>query len=347
MVVNSLDGGVAQFIYNYCSNMNLSHLDINIYAEQNHSELYKRKFAEIGVEITKIPRKKDNIYVYLKTMYQIFKVKKYDIIHCHLTLMNFLPLAVAKKCEIPTRISHSHMAEPLTILKRLFRILSNSFCTERFACSEAAGNFLFKDKRYIIFRNAIEVEKYEFDASIRYSERRNLGIRDDDFVVGHVGRFTKQKNHKYLIDVYKEILNIKKNSKLILIGEGEQKKIIEDRIKEDHLSDNVIFLGEILDVNRKMNIFDVFVLPSLYEGLPLVGVEAQANGIPCFFSTNITKEIAINQNAYFLCIKEKPSYWAKEIISKSVRNQVSSTLNTRGYNIKLEARKLETFYIQN
>ena len=225
---------------------------------------------------------------------------------------------------MPVRIAHSHSTSnprewKKNLMKNALRPFSKVWATDYFACSELAGRYLFGDKAFDkgevkIIRNAIDAEKFKFDPEARKKLRKEIRIADDDFVIGHIGRFVEQKNHRFLIDVFAEVKKKKKNAKLVLAGQGPLLEEIEQKVKDLGLEKDVFFLGQRSDTDKLYSVFDVFCLPSLYEGLPVVGVEAQANGVPCIFSDRITEEAAVKKNVALVDINDYGEDMAESIL---------------------------------
>lgn len=252
---------------------------------------------------------------------------------------------------MPVRIAHSHSTSnpkewKKNLLKNALRPFSKKYATDYFACSELAGRYLFGDKTFNkgevkIIHNAIDVEKFKYDPEARKKLRKEIGIKDSDFVIGHIGRFVEQKNHRFLIDIFTKVKKEKKNAKLVLVGQGPLREEIEERVKNLGLEKDVFFLGQRSDTNKLYSVFDVFCLPSLYEGLPVVGVEAQANGVPCVFSDRITKEIFVSQNLEIIDIDDLSS--AVKVFLKSSKRKMS---NLQKYNISETASSIEEIYVE-
>lgn len=239
-------------------------------------------------------------------------------------------------------------------MKQVLRPFSKVFANRYFCCSELAGSWLFGNKTYnqgkvYLLNNAIDVDKFKYDEKIRKSKRKELKIKDKDLVIGHIGRFVQQKNHSFLIDIFNEVHKQNKNTILLLAGEGPLKEEIENKVKELGLEKNVMFLGQRNDANELYQAMDIFLLPSLYEGLPVVGVEAQAAGLPCFFSTDMTKETKVLQTTKFIPLTHTSQYWGKEILKQlnsSTRGDTEKEITKNDFNIKVEATKLEQQYIK-
>ena len=197
-----------------------------------------------------------------------------------------------------------------------------------------------------VLNNAINTKQYRFDKEKRVQMRRSLGVSDDEFVIGHVGRFSPVKNHLFLLKVYKEILKEKK-SKLLMVGDGQLRKEIEQEIERLGIASNVILTGVRQDVCDLMQAMDVFVLPSLYEGLGIVGVEAQAAGLPCVFSENIPQEVILTNDAKRIALTTSMDEWAKQILEmrNKERTDTYDVICRAGYDINNNVKKLEEYYL--
>jgi glycosyltransferase EpsF len=244
--------------------------------------------------------------------------------------LSVFTLFAAKQAGVPVRIAHSHSTLgkgefKRNIMKTLLRPFSRLYPTLLLACSEHAGRWLFGDKafdkgRVKVMRNAIDVNCFRFNLQIRERVRKDLGI-SEKLVIGHAGRFVSVKNHLFLFDIFKEVHSQRQDSVLLLVGDGELRTAAEERVKQYGLSDCVLFLGLRDDVHELYQAMDVFVLPSLYEGLPVVGVEAQCAGLPCLFSNRFTKETISGRLSEMVPLEIGARKWARMIIRQSSKNR--------------------------
>lgn len=269
--------------------------------------------------------------------------------------LNVFPLYCAYKEKIPVRIAHSHSTSnkkewKKNILKNVLKKFSKIFATHYFSCSEHAGRWLFGDSTFekgkvTIIKNAINIEKFKYNESIRNKLRKELNV-ENKLVLGHVGRFMKQKNHEFLINVFNEIYKENKDIVLILIGNGPLEEKIKNKVKDLEIEENVKFLGVKDNVNEYMQAMDMFLFPSLYEGLGIVAVEAQCSGLKCLVSTEVPKEVKLTKNIKF--IENNEELWKKTIIKES-KNIGSRQIDLKevysnGYNIENSAKQLEKIY---
>ena len=360
-----MDGGVEAVILNYFRNINKSKFVFDFVIDSDSTDNnFINEIQELGGTIIKCPPYQ-KLHKYNKFLYKLFKEKNYDIVHSNINTLSVFPLRMAEKAGIKIRIAHSHSTSnpkewKKNLLKNILRPFSKKYANVYFACSELAGRWLFGNKTFdegkvTIINNAIDVEKFIYNEDIRKKVRNELKekckseINDDTLVVGHIGRFVKQKNHDFLIDIFNEVHKRKENSVLVLVGQGPLQKEIEEKVKILGLQDCVLFLGQRNDANELYQAMDVFVLPSLYEGLPVVGVEAQASGLLCELSNAMTKETKILDTTNFIDLSLSAEEWAEKILdgqNKFVRKNMTEELKDSGYDIKKEAKKLEDKYFE-
>ena len=347
-------GGIESYMMNYYRHFDhkIIQIDFVVHNAGGYG-YYDEEIKNLGGQIFTLPQKSKHPLSYTTLLKTILKKGNYKIIHTHMDAMGAWVLKVAQNCGIPVRIAHSHNTKHLTNnpIKLFFleqaRKKINQYATHRMACSEMAGKWLFKDQPFQIIRNAIEAEMFKFNPEARRQIRQKYNIKNN-FLIGHVGRFDTQKNHMFLLDVFAEIHKTIPKSKLILIGEGHLKEAIQQKISTLNLEEHVILTGVRDDVNLFYNAFDLFVLPSLFEGLPVVAIENQANGCPTFLSSEITRETQISTDIDFIDLKKE--LWYKKIIEyiethKTPRTDLHFDIQASGYDIKTEAQKLQEIYI--
>lgn len=297
-----------------------------------------------------------NIPAYWRFVRNFFAehASEYDIIHVHIPNNAFLLLYYARKYGIPVRIVHSHNARGADgIVKKIRNFILNKwgllYANRFFACSKKAGDYLFgadKAKKVQIINNAIELQKYRFDERTRADIREKLGV-GQAFLLGNVGRFVEQKNQMFLLDILRQLRHRGSDCKLLLLGDGQLGRELHDRVEELGLQDAVIFCGVVSDVWKYLSAMDVFVLPSLFEGLPVVLVEAQASGLSCVVSANVTRETALSDKVQFIGLDE-PDKWvfAIEALAHTRENRGRQTDMTElaAYDICTQAKLLEEIY---
>ena len=353
----AVNGGTEAFAMNYYQNIDRTKVQFDFLVESTSRIIDKDKIESMGGHVVIIPSYK-NPLKYVQTLTKIFKENKYDIVHSNMNTLSYFTLKAAKRAGIKVRIAHSHSTSnpnefTRNFIKNTLRPLSKKYATNYFACSELAGRYLFGDKTFdkgkvIVINNGIDVDKFKYNEEYNISLRKKLNISPTTKVIGHVGRFVSQKNHTYLIDIFKEIHDKDNNTKLLLLGDGPLLEDIKNKVHSYNLDDSVIFAGIHSDIYRYYSVMNILLLPSLYEGLPVVGVEAQASGLPCIFSDNITKEAKILDSTILMSIDNNAIDWANKTIELlnntydrlSINNSFKNTI----YDIDGETKKLLGYY---
>ena len=315
------------------------------------------QIESLGGRVIVIPPYQKPI-AYHKALYKLFTQNKYPLVYSHLNTLSVFPLFAAWRAGIPIRVAHSHSTAgkgrgetKRNIMKYILRNFSRVFPTEMCACSNLAGAFQFGKKavqsgRVLIWPNAIETERFAYNEAVRNEMRKTLNLTDK-FIVGHAGRLVPVKNHNFLIDIFAEIHKRRGDSVLLLAGDGPLKDDITAKVKRLGLDDCVIFAGSVNDIERYYQAMDVFILPSFYEGLPVVGSEVQVSGLPFLCSDKVTPETKFCDNLRFMSLKESASDWAREALRISnghVRRDMSSYAREAGFDVKVQAAKMTKWY---
>lgn len=324
--------------------------------------VFKEKIVQGGGRIYGVRSRHSNpirhYWQWIRLLHHIAKDYKAIVLNSN-SITYVFPIFIARFFGIPMRIMHSHNSgfeQKIGLAKRLIiamnRILLKWGATDYFACSKLAGEWMFgKDSHFTVIPNAIDCEKYRFNENIRNQVRQTLGI-EDQFVVGHVGRFTYQKNHSFLLDIFHEIHKQNPRSVLLLVGDAVEDmsfyRAAKEKVKQYHLEDCVQFLGMRNDVPQLMQAMDCFVFPSKFEGLPVVGIEAQAAGLPCYFADTITREVGVTELAQFLPLKNNARQWAERIMQVPAvsRYNANEKVAQAGYDISTAINKVENLYLQ-
>lgn len=350
-------GGVEAVIMNYYEHIDRTKVQFDFIVHNDNKIDITPKVEALGGRVYKVTPYYKNPIAFMWDIYKVIKRHHYRIVHSNMNTLSAFSLFAAWAAGAPVRILHNHSTSSLgetkrNIMKFMLRPFARLFATHYFACSRLAGEWMYGRKmmdsgKVKIVNNALDLKKYAFNSRKREMLRKELGFTDE-FVIGHVGRFMFQKNHEFLIDVFVKAYKKNPHMVLLLIGDGPLRSAMEEKVKKLGLTDHVNFLGLRNDVQNLYNVMDIFVLPSHYEGLPVVGVEAQANGLPCLFSTKVTKETHLTHSAQFLDLEAGASTWAEEIISiKCERNKkAGDELRQAGFEINKEAEKLAKFYIE-
>ena len=295
----------------------------------------------------------------IKPLRQLLKKEKYDVIHIHsgsISCLAYSALA-ALSCGVKKIIVHSHApALKKTLKYRLVKLATSpimAICpTHYFACSKEAGEWKFSKrickKKLEIVKNGIDINKFMFNAETRSNIRKSLKIKDDCFLIGHVGRFSKEKNHDFLIDIMSEVIKKNSNSKLLLIGTGDEVENIKSKVNTLGLNDYVIFYGTTPDVNNYLQAMDCFVFPSLFEGLGIVAVEAQASGLKTICSNAIPLDAKIDDLFEYMSLSESAEKWADRILTFSngyIRADMSEKIKNSGFDIYDTSEFLSNVYL--
>lgn len=347
-------GGVEAVVNNYYRNIDHTKYQFDFFIDSDGACQPPQELIDMGARYFVIPPYQ-NLFQYIKTLTKYFKENHYKIVHSNMNTLAFFSLFAAWLAHVPVRINHNHSTAAKgeakkNVLKYALRPFATVFATHYGACSRFAGEWLFGKKlvnegKVTIFNNAINTEKYKFDPVVRNEVRTELKL-NNQFVIGHVGRFCFQKNHEFLIDVFNEIYKKEMNSLLLLVGIGELQEEIQKKVHQLNLQNNVIFLGARNDVSRIYQAMDVFVLPSRYEGLPVVGVEAQTAGLPCVLSNQMTSETVMVKETKVLPLNVGAEAWASAVLANKgkIRKNVTADIKKAGFDIKTEAKKMEIYY---
>lgn len=347
-------GGIESYMMNYYRHFDRSKIQIDfIVHDAGGYGYYDEEIKQMGGRIFVLPKKSTHPFTYIHQLKKILNNGEYKIIHTHMDAMGAWVLKAAKECGIPVRIVHSHNTQHLTTnpIKLFFleqaRKNINKYATHRMACSNVAGKWLFGDEPFTVVHNAIEVEKFAFKEEERKRIREMYGVNEDEFLIGHVGRFDNQKNHSFLLDVFADVVKEKPNCKLMLVGEGHLMQNIKEKVSRLKLDKNVIFTGVRDDAYKYYNAFDTFVLPSLFEGLGIVAIEAEMNGCPTILSDQVPQATKIAQNVAYLALTH--DVWVHEILleiqNSKGREGASFDIFNSDYNIINESKKLQSLYI--
>ena len=352
--------GIGTSLLNYYKNIN--NLDIQMdYLVPNKVELeLKKEFTSKGNKMHEFYYKKGKLHqkrplLYCIKLYKLIKKEKYDIVHAHgSSSMLFLQLFSARLAGVKVRIAHSRNTQSdFRILNLIFKPIFKFSYNVAFACGKEAGEWLFgKKSKFTIIPNGKDSKMFEFDNEARKQIRKEYNL-SNKIVIGHVGNFNYQKNHEYLIEIMKELVNINKNYYLILVGNGEKLNSVKSKVDELGLSNNVLFLGQIpvKNVAKWLNAMDLMVFPSRFEGFPNVLIEWQMNGLPCLISDSITQAVKITDLVQFASINDKPEKWAKIINRIELKDREKSKkkllkqIKKAGYDIKENAIRLEGLYL--
>ena len=346
-------GGIESVIMNYYREIDRTLLQFDFLC--NTEEVaYEEEIKKMGGTIYKITSRSKNATQYYKELNQFFKENsnKYNTIWVNVcSLANIDYLKYAKKYGIKYRIIHCHNSQNMdSKARKILHILNRNrlekYATDYWTCSNNASKWFYNKKilkkhSVVYIKNAIDFQKFKFDDNIRNKYRKDFNV-EGKLVLGNIGRFHFQKNQLFVLDVFKIIHEKEKNSVLLLIGDGEDRNKIEEKINQLELNESVKLLGVRDDVEKIMQAMDILLFPSLFEGLPLVLIEAQANGLKIFASDSISKEVQIGKNIVFMSLNDKPEKWADSILVSDVKRIDNYDLiKLKGYDIKTEKEKVQ------
>ncbi len=342
-------GGLETMIMNYYRNLDRDQVQFDFLVHRQYRAAYDDEIEALGGIIYRLPTLNPFDRKYRKKLSDFFETHHYNIIHVHQDCMSSVILKEAKKHGVPVRIAHSHNSNQDKNIKYIIKLFYKRFipkyATDLFACGKEAGDWMFNGARFRIINNAIDAKKFVYDPVLRKEMRGRLNITDNVLLIGHVGRFSQTKNHSFLIDIL-DHLSKETNARLLLIGDGELRKMIEEKVESRHLSDKVVFAGIQTDIASYMQAMDVFVFPSIYEGLPVTLIEAQAAGLPCVVSKTVPMECKKTDLVSFVSLDTPITKWTESIMQASTlsRKNTYADIVSNGFDIEENARWLENFY---
>lgn len=343
-------GGVETVVMNYYRNIDRSKYQFDLLVDADSSRVPISEIEELGGRVITIPPYQHQS-AYQRKLQRLFKYEGWSIVHSHINAMSVFPLRAAKVAGVPIRVAHSHSTSgggeyAKNAVKGLLRPFSKSYATAYVACSRYAGEWLFgKEADFLVLRNAIDTQLFKPSKEARNKIRLALGIDKETFVVGHIGRFVEQKNHSYLLEIFKALKDLEPTALLVCAGEGPLFESIIERSKQLGLDGSVLFLGQYGRVFELYQAFDVFCLPSLYEGLPVVGVECQAAHVPLLVSNTVTSETSFTSLVDFEPLDSSPISWAEHLLRMRGRLfPPEDEDGIRSFDIVSSSLKLQRFY---
>ena len=343
-------GGLTTVMMNYYRMMNKEEVKIDFASTNNPPQVLLDEIHASGSEYCQLPDRK-NVLAYFFALKKL--CRGYDGMHVNDNSdMALMQLHAAIWAGINIRIIDNHSSRSQhNLLNQLFLSLYRRSFTQAVACSDEAGEWLYGKNGFITLRNAINAKRFKFDVVKRLIMRHNFGFGDDEYVIGHIGKFMEAKNHPFLIEVFTKYHALQPKSKLLLIGDGELRHLVEAAIDKNKVNDCVILAGLRSDIPDVLQAIDIFLFPSIYEGMPLSVVEAQASGLPCIISDAVTKMVNIGEDVIQLPLSKGADYWAEYLgnvkyeLSRQERCERNTELITKaGYNIETEAENLMRIY---
>tara|TARA_R110000868_G_scaffold90110_1_gene250381 strand:+ start:16990 stop:18126 length:1137 start_codon:yes stop_codon:yes gene_type:complete len=363
-------GGAETMVMNYYRAMNRNNIQFDFIVHREEVGIYETEILSLGGKIFRMPAlSPSNYFKYIKSLNIFFQSHpEYNVIHSHMNAYSYLILKIAKKNNVSIRIAHSHTSiEPffkkiflkntdiVTTIKDSVQSVVRHFVPNvanyYFSCGQKAGIWLFGKKNYgkvTIINNAVNSAQFSYNLEFSKEYKKILNLQDKE-IIGHVGNFVEAKNHIFLIHVFKKMLEINNNLVLLLVGQGYLKNKIQEEVKKLEIDSNVRFLGVRDDIPNLMQAFDLFLFPSLYEGLPLTMVEAQASGLKIIASDTITSEVKVTNLVTFCSLDKPENYWAELALKnlKYNRRNTHEDIVDGKYDIEMNAKNLYEFYCNN
>lgn len=345
-------GGLESMIMNYYRHIDREKIQFDFLVHRQERAAFDDEIESLGGRIYRLPRLVPWSKSYLSALNHFFdEHPEYKVVHVHQDCLSSVILKVAAQHNVPVRIAHSHNANQDRNLKYPIKLWYRrdipQYATNLFACGKGAGDWMFSGAPYQIINNAIDVAVYTYDLEKRTEGRQKLGLRDE-LTIGHAGRFNPQKNHPFLLDIFAALLKKEPNAVLLLVGGGEDMPKMQTKAHALGIAEHVRFHGIRSDVSDLMQAMDVFVFPSLYEGLPVTMVEAQVAGLPCLISDKVPPECILTDGLVdILPLSADSETWAEKILEKRKvpRTDHRSEIAAHGFDITTEAIKLQEFYI--
>ena len=343
-------GGLETMLMNYYRHMDRSRVQFDFLTHRDYDGDYGAEIKQLGGKLYHMPVLNPFSSSYRKKLGDFFDDHpEYKIVHVHQDCLSGVILHVAKEHGVPVRIAHSHGTNQIRDIKYPIKLVYRHFiaryATKLMACGEDAGRWMFCGAPFEILSNAIPAESYSFNTEVKSLQREKWKIMPEELLVGHVGSFTVPKNHPYLLDIFKEIQK-KIPAKLMIVGDGNLRPEIEEKIQKLGLADKVILAGLRSDVPELLQAMDVFVFPSLYEGLPVTLVEVQASGLPCLISDKVPIECKMTEAVQQISLDDAPEIWADKAIeaSRMPRKNTYEEIRAAGYDIVENAKRLQKMY---
>lgn len=365
-IVGRMDrGGIENFVMNVYRNINRDKVQFDFLCHYGREAAFNDEIRAMGGRIYEMPAIRDETHVYY---WKIFKYRRalkkffrehneYKIIHGQMTNTASIYMPIAKKYGVTTRIAHSHNSHGkvgmLGLVTNILKKPVYKYATDLFACSEAAAKYFYpedyvKGGKVKVVPNSVDVGKFRFDSEMRENMRNELGVQDK-LVIGCVGRFRTEKNQTFLIDVLKEVLVLNSNAVLLFAGDGPLEDEVKQKSEQMGMREKCIFLGMRSDIPNIMQAMDVLAMPSLFEGLPVTGIEAQASGLHCVVSDGVTKEMDALGMVEFVSLDASIEVWVNQLIKAASyeRTDTFERMKSSGYDIHETAKWLEDFYLVN
>lgn len=359
IIIGKMDsGGKKNLVMEYYRHVDRNTIQFDFICNSDSQAIPEAEIKSLGGNVYRIVPFQ-NILGNMRDIYRLCKRNGYQVMHAYNSTMNVFAMFPGKLAGVPIRISESlsmaHDGEFKTVIKKILRPFSKFCATNYVACGRECGLWQFGSKLYdsgqiAIFKTAVNTKAHAYDPKVREKTRRTLGVQDR-VVIGHIGRFVPQKNPVFMLEIFHEVCKLETKAVLLLIGDGQEKELMFKRMRELGIEERVIYLGRREDIRQFYNAMDLFLLPSLYEGLPVVGLEAQSCGLPVFFSDEITGEASACELGYFISLDTPAHKWAEEILkvineNKKKRCSRACDVAEAGFDSISEAKRIQQYYTQ-
>lgn len=347
--------GTEAFMMNVFRGIDHSRFQVDFLLYTRKQTDYSKEVEAAGCKVWRVPSRRESPLGWYSSLYHFFKnhASEYVAIHyCGNGLTAIAPIILAYLYHIPIRIAHSHNSSSEGLHNKLLHLLNRGLAkrltTHHFACSTLAAKWFFGNSPAVIIRNGINTESFSFNPDLRRGVREQLGISPQTTVIGHVGRFEKEKNHTFILDIFYEYQKLHADSLLMLIGVGSMMQAVKQKASQLGISAKVMFMNERSDVHQLLQAMDLFLMPSLFEGQPFVLIEAQCAGLPCLVSDVINSDICLTDNIESMSLAHPADAWAcriKDILQNYTRKDESETIEQKGYSTASTIRYLEQVYL--
>lgn len=350
-----VNGGIEAVLYSYISHLDREciQMDIAVFYGAEEDSIQKAKFEKLGCKVISMKTLLSSPLAHIKEAKEIISNGNYDIVHIHAnSALRGIYGTIARHCGIKARIIHAHCSNcddiKSKIVHRISKTLFVGSCNYRYAVSKAAGEFFFGAKKYDLIPNAINLKRFYYDPESGARLRNELGIAQTDKIIGTIGRKVWVKNQTYIVRIVAEALSRGINLKAVLVGgDGDETNNLTEEIKRQNVEDHIYVIGAVHDAERYYNMFDVFVLPSHHEGISIAGIEAQACGCSCVFSSHVPQDVRMTDNIAFVGIEEQDiSKWVDKIVEflNVPKKDGSEAVRNAGYSIDDAAKLLGSRY---
>ena len=347
-------GGLESYVMSIYRRIDREQLQFDFLNYYARDLAFEDEIKRLGGRVFRVPMKRESIREHYRFLNHIFCSAQYIGVYlqCNRKLESLDTVRLAKKYGVKHRVIHSHNSTQQTVpFIQNIRIMitektMDHYITDYFACSDEAGKWMFGDRNYTVIKNSVDTKLFRYDELRRNAIREKYGI-DDMFVLGSVGRLEYQKNPEYLVEIFKDVHARNPRTAFLHLGNGPQKEDINNQLKKYGLEDCFFLLGNQDNVSDYMNAMDAFLLPSRYEGFPIVLVEAQATGLPCFVADNITLSCNLSGNMKFLPIDGVNESWSKEILSSKTNDRSAGVeiIKKAGYDIYDLTNQIQDYFL--